>query len=788
LPPKKSSRRPPPRRGSGPRKRRSSSGVPSAETSSNKPSVKKGQLPSREEVLRFVEENPHKASKRDIARAWGLKGADRIPLKAMLRDLAAEGLIERTPTKTHIPAGELPPVTVIEVKGTNDDGEVLARPTNWHGQKEPPQIFVTTKPGQIIKERDRLLARLVRAEDGTYTAKIMRRLEHSLDQILGIYQKVGRDGRILPIKRGSKREYSVRAEHAMNARSGDLVSAEPIKSRDRETRQARILETLGSIDDPRTVSLISIHDHEIPFEFPDSVILEAENVEEPNLKTRHDLTHLPFVTIDPRDAKDHDDAVFAEPDTSDKNPGGHIVFVAIADVAHFVKPGSALDREALKRGNSCYFPDRVVPMLPDHLSGDLCSLHEGVARSCMVVRMVFDRDGEKISHEFMRAGIRSLASLTYTEVQAAHEGQLSDKTGPLLKTVIEPLYSAYAAVAMAREKRGPLDLDLPEHRVEIDSDGHVTSVAFRERIEAHRVIEDFMIQANVSAAQTLAKRGMPLLYRIHEPPDQEKTSALHEFLKSVSLSAPKGGTLRPGHFNKLLGQVADGPYETMVNEIVLRSQSRAEYNDENAGHFGLNLREYAHFTSPIRRYADLIVHRGLIRALDLGDDGLTDKEMKGLPEIGQEISTHERRALGAERDATDRYVAAYMEDHIGADFDGRVSGVAKFGLFVKLNETGADGLIPIRTLDRNDYFFFDEKRMKLVGERSGAVFHLGQSVRVRVKEATPVTGGLVFEILSKGEREDKGDKKQGPRRSTRPSSPHASQKGRRKPVHKKRRK
>lgn len=739
-------------------------------------------VPSRDQVLTFITENPTKATKRDIARAFGVKGADRIPLKAILRDLADEGLIERDRGKTHVPAGELPPVTVIEITGPDEDGDLLASPTNWRSEDEPPQIYLSLKPGENAKRRDRFLARLTKNEDGSYNAKVMRRLEHHVDEILGVYQKVGRDGRILPIKRGSRKEFAVRADHDGGAKSGDLVSAEPIRSRRSEQRQAKINEVFGSVSDPRTVSLISIHDHEIPFEFPEKVILEAERAIEPDLKTRHDLTHLPFVTIDPADARDHDDAVFAEIDKSEKNKGGHIVWVAIADVAHFVKPGSELEKEALKRGNSCYFPDRVVPMLPDQLSGELCSLHEKVVRSCMVVRMTFDADGQKIAHEFMRAAIRSEASLNYTEVQAAVDGHFNDRTKALYDGIIAPLYSAYNSVALAREKRGPLELDVPEHRVVIGKDGHVESVAFRERINAHRVIEDFMIQANVSAAETLSKRSVPLLYRIHEPPGDEKAAALHEFLKSVSLSVPKGGTMRPAHFNKLMGQVEGGDYAQMVGEMVLRSQSRAEYSPENAGHFGLNLDKYAHFTSPIRRYADLIVHRALIRALDLGDDGLTDGEIDRLSQIAEDISTFERRAMAAERDANDRYVAAYMEDHVSAEFSGRVSGVAKFGLFVKLDETGADGLVPIRTLGRGEYFFFDEKRQKLVGEQSDTVYHLGQTVRIRLEEATPLTGGLIFSIINSEKpkvskkKSSTGDRIRKPQRS------------RRKPVRKTRRK
>jgi ribonuclease R len=500
------------------------------------------------------------------------------------------------------------------------------------------------------------------------------------------------------------------------------------------------------MNEPKSISLIAIHEHGIPTEFPAAAIAEAENAKPASLKGRTDLRDVPLVTIDPEDARDHDDAVWAGPDSDSANKGGHIVIVAIADVASYVVPGSALDTEALKRGNSAYFPDRVVPMLPEHLSADLCSLREGEDRPCLAVRMVFDAEGNKRRHEFLRAVMRSAASLTYQDAQCAFDGTPRPHQQDIAETTLAPLWKAYRALAAARDKRSPLDLDLPERRVSIGPDGKVASIAFRERLESMRLIEEMMIQANVAAAETLEKHRTPLLYRIHEKPSQEKLYAFADFLRSVGTSFAKGQVVTPATFNRILAQAKGGPQAEVMNDVVLRTQAQAVYAPENIGHFGLHLQRYAHFTSPIRRYADLLVHRALIRALRFGDDGLSDAEMAKLGQIADHISMCERRAMAAERDSTDRYVAAFMEDRVGAVFDSRVTGVTRFGLFVRLKETGADGLIPVRTLG-TEFFRHDERRHALVGERTNTEYKLGDKVTVRLLEAAPLTGGLRFELV-----------------------------------------
>ena len=459
---------------------------------------------------------------------------------------------------------------------------------------------------------------------------------------------------------------------------------------------------------------------------------------------------MPLVTIDPPDAKDHDDAVHAEPDSAPNNRGGFILTVAIADVAHYVTPGSALDREALVRGNSVYFPDRVVPMLPERISNDLCSLRPAEDRAALAVRMVIGADGRKRSHTFHRVMMRSAAKLSYEQAQLAIGGRTDEDTEALVKPVLTPLYAAYAALKRARAERAPLDLDLPERKIRLKGDGTVDRVIMPERLEAHRLIEEFMILANVAAAETLEKERVPLIYRVHDEPTMEKVAALREFLQTLDINFPKTGALRPEIFNRVLAQVKGRDAEQLCNEVVLRSQAQAEYSAENYGHFGLNLRRYAHFTSPIRRYADLIVHRGLIRALKLGGDGLPESaDRKQLAEIAAEISATERRAMVAERETNDRLIAHFLADRVGATFDGRISGVTRAGLFVKLHETGADGFVPARTIG-DEYFHYDEARHSMVGRHSGETYRLGDAVTVKLVEAAPVAGALRFELLSQG--------------------------------------
>ena len=707
-------------------------------------------IPTKQEILTWISDNPTLTSKRDISRAFGIKGAARIDLKRILKELESEGHLQKR-KKTYRDPDRLPPVSVLQVLGPDTDGDLYARPLEWHGDANEPRILLVTKgTDPALGKNDRILARLTEVtEDGhQYEGRLIRRIGTNPIRLLGVFRKHSDGGRITPVDKGSDKEWLVAERDINGAKDGELVEAENVGPKNRMgLPNARIVNRLGDPSQPKAVSLIAIHQHGIPDQFPSAVIAEADAAKPAPLGKRKDLRDMPLITIDPFDARDHDDACYAEADDDPKNKGGHVVWVAIADVAHYVTPGSELDHEARKRGNSTYFPDRVVPMLPDRLSGDLCSLHEGVPRACIAVRMVLDSHGQKIRHEFMRAMMKSTASLNYVEVQEAVDGKPNEKTEPLLSPVLEPLYAAYYALVTARKLRQPLELDLPERKIILSDEGKVTSVDFSERLDAHKMIEEFMVLANVAAAEELVTKKTPLLFRVHEEPSPEKLDALREVAQSAGLVLAKGQVLQTRHLNNLLTQAEDTEFDEQINLSTLRSMTQAYYGQENFGHFGLALKNYAHFTSPIRRYSDLIVHRALVTANKWGNDGLSPQEIENLEATAKHISDTERRSMMAERDTTDRYLASYLSERIGAEFPARIAGIAKFGVFARLNETGADGLIPVRTLGR-EYFQYDPDNQTLTGAETGVILGLGVPVTVRLSEAVAVTGGLILELLT----------------------------------------
>ncbi|WPY93749.1 ribonuclease R [Limimaricola variabilis] len=706
-------------------------------------------LPSREEILQWISDNPTQTAKRDIARAFGIKGAARIDLKRLLRDLEDEGHLQKK-RRTYRDPDRLPPVSVLSVLPPDPDGDLWARPLEWHGEGAEPTVLILLRESDAsLGAGDRILAKLTATpgEDQDYTARLIRKIGTNPLRILGIFKKSSEGGHIMPIDKGVDKQWIVPAGAEHGAKDGELVEAEQSGPKGRlGLPKARVTSRLGDPSAPRAVSLIAIHQHGIPDHFPDAVLAETDKMKPAGLKGRVDLRELPLVTIDPSDARDHDDAVLAQPDDAPDNEGGHVLWVAIADVAHYVTPGSELDREARKRGNSTYFPDRVVPMLPDRLSGDLCSLHEGVPRAVIALRIRIDAEGHKLDHRFERALMRSAASLSYEEAQEAIDGQPSDRAATLLNTVLRPLWAAYAALVKARDRRQPLELDLPERRIELNEMGQVTSISFKDRLDAHRLIEEFMVLANVCAAETLIAKRTPLLFRVHEEPNPDKLDALREVAKGAGLVLAKGQVLKTAHLNRLLAQAEGTETDELINLATLRSMTQAYYNPENFGHFGLALANYAHFTSPIRRYSDLIVHRGLISAHGWGKDGLSPVDIEQLDATAKQISDTERRSMLAERDTTDRYLAAFMSDRIGAELPGRISGIARFGVFVKLDETGADALVPIRSLG-NEFFHFDAEDQTLMGSDSGRVIALGQRVTARLVEAAPISGGLIAELV-----------------------------------------
>lgn len=702
-------------------------------------------IPSKQEILDWVADHPDANSKRDIAKAFGIKGAARIELKRLLKELESEGQLERR-RRHYLDAEKLPPVTVLELLPPDGSGDLFAKPLEWRGEGPSPRIlYLPRESDPTLGRGDRFLGRLieVQGEDHQYQARLMRRVTVSAHRITGIFRKEAEGGRILPIDKGQDREWRVRPDATQGAQNGELVQAEQVGPKGRlGLPMARIVERLGDPSAPRAVSLIAIHQHGIPDDFPDAVVNEAEAQQPATMKEREDLRDLPLVTIDPVDARDHDDAVAAHIEED----GGATIWVAIADVAHYVRPGSALDREAWTRGNSTYFPDRVVPMLPEALSADLCSLHEGVDRPVIAVRMRLDAQGNKISHNFHRGMMNSRASLAYEQAQAAADGTPDAQAEPLMDSVIRPLWHAYGLLKAARDRRQPLDLDLPERRIELTPDGRVKSVNFRDRFDAHKLIEEFMVLANVAAAEELIRRQRPLLFRVHEEPSLAKIDALREVAQASGFILAKGQVLQTSHLNRLLAQSEGTDFDELINISTLRSMTQAYYHPENFGHFGLALKSYAHFTSPIRRYSDLIVHRALISGHGWGKDGLSPQDMERMSETATHISETERRSMAAERDTTDRYLAAYLSERVGTEMAGRISGIQRFGAFVKLDETGADGLLPIRAIGQ-EYFHFDPDAQMLIGSDSGIEIGIGQRVTVRLAEAIPMTGGLMLELL-----------------------------------------
>lgn len=702
---------------------------------------------TREAILRFIADNPDKAGKRDLAKAFGVKGDSRILLKDLIAELQSEGLIEGGRRHFSRP-GALPDVLVLEVRRRDEDGGLLAEPVNYEGDDRPVFEIRQSEGAPAAGIGDRVLARLERDDPDRPRASVIRLLEKKKAIALGVFRPMpGGGGRIEPVER-RQLEFIVSPDDALGAKAGDLVEIEPMDRARNGLPAGRVIEIIGTMESERAISTIALHAHSIPHVFPKPVLAEAEAAPDTvPLTDREDWRDLALVTIDPADAKDHDDAVHARPDENPANPGGFVATVAIADVSWYVRPGSRLDEEARQRGNSVYFPDRVVPMLPERISNDLCSLKPDVDRPALAVRMIFDAGGEKLRHTFHRILMRSHAKISYQEAQGAIDGTPTDVPDEIRDGVLRPLWEAYACLKRGREKRQPLDLDLPEKKIVLNERGEVDRVMVPERLDAHRLIEEFMIQANVAAAETLEDRRQALIYRAHDAPSLAKLEGLRDFLRTLDISLAKGGSLRPSHFNGILAHVKGGEHESLVNEVVLRSQSQALYSPENIGHFGLNLMRYAHFTSPIRRYADLIVHRALVTALKLGDGGLSEEDEAGLEETAETISRAERRAMAAERDTVDRLIAHHLAARIGDTFDGRIAGVTKAGLFVVLPAFGADGFIPISKLG-DEYFSYDEIGHALIGSRSGHGYRLGDPVEVKLAEALPLAGSMRFDMVT----------------------------------------
>ncbi|HEX8443294.1 MAG TPA: VacB/RNase II family 3'-5' exoribonuclease [Allosphingosinicella sp.] len=726
------------------------------------PSKHRTGLPTREQILEFIETSDQPAGKREIAKAFGLSAQDKIALKQLLRDMGDEGLIDAGPGRAYNKMGGVPKVTVLRVVDVDDGGNVWAVPERWESEAPEPRLRILERGRKgALAVGDRVLARTEEKGNG-FIAHPMKKLMKGSELVLGVVHQEGERHWLRPVDKRGRRELPI--SDLGKAEVGDLVLAE--KTGRPPRLSARVETILGDPFAPRSFSLIAIHKHGIPHEFTEALLAEAERVAGLDLGSREDLTHIPIVAIDPADARDHDDAVWAMPDDDPSNPGGWRAIVAIADVSFYVRPGSALDKEARKRGNSVYFPDRVVPMLPERLSAHVCSLVEGEDRAALACHLQVSRDGQLKNWRFTRARVRIAANVAYEDAQAAIDaGQGQDRievASPtcdmpevessgqavepeIVEGTLKPLWDCWRALYAAREKRGPLDLDLPERRVQLDEKGRILSVAPRERLDAHKLIEDYMIAANVAAAKALEAKKAPVMYRDHEPPSREKLVALKDYLKTFDVEFALGQVVRPETFNRIIERVGEADFKPEIMQQILRSQTQAYYGPENHGHFGLALGSYAHFTSPIRRYADLLVHRSLVRAYRLGEGGLTDAEAEAMDLIGESISQFERRAMEAERETIDRYVAAFLSERVGDLVDCRITGVQPFGFFATVEGLGGDGLVPVSTLGA-DYFCYEEASQTLIGDDTGQRFTLGQRLKLRLAEANPVSGGLRFEL------------------------------------------
>jgi ribonuclease R len=741
------------------------------------------ELPTRKQILDFIASSDQPAGKREIARAFGLSGQSKIDLKRLLNDMADEGLIDHSRGRAFHQAGGVPKVTVLRVTQVDDSGHVFAVPEEWHAEIQPPRLRLLERGRRsALGIGDRILARTEEQGQG-WVAHPLKKLARSAELALGVVKQEGDRFWLSPVDKKERRELHI--SELKDAEPGDLVLCEVSGRPPRVS--VRVDAVLGDPFAPRSFSLIAIHKHALPHEFRQEAIDEAHRVSKLPLEagaTREDLTHLPIVAIDPEDARDHDDAIWAEPD----GEGGWNAIVAIADVSFYVRPGSELDREARARGNSVYFPDRVVPMLPEELSADICSLKAGKTRAALACHLKIARDGTLKNWNFTRAKICVAANIAYEDAQAAMDAAEEERievssptcsmppiegrvSAELVERALKPLWNCWRALFAARQKRDPLELDLPERRVMLDEKGRITSIAPRDRLDAHRLVEDYMIAANVAAARALEAKKAPVMYRVHEAPSREKLVALKDYLKTFGIDFALGQVIKPGTFNRIIERVGEGTGREEIMEQLLRTQMQARYGPERLGHFGLALATYAHFTSPIRRYADLLVHRALVSACKLGDGGLPPGEDERFEQIGEQISMLERRAMEAERETIDRYVAAYLSDRQGQLVDCRITGVQPFGFFATVEDLGGDGLLLAKDLGR-EYFRYDEAAKQLVGDETGETYRIGQKLTLRLAEANPVSGSLRFELPegSYGAAPARRDRVRTPGRRGRPAN------------------
>jgi ribonuclease R len=714
---------------------------------------------TKQHLLDFINGQANFIARRDLARAFNIKGQERILLKTLLHELWKEGSIIKKGKAYSSSVQDTSDYCIVELLKRNEDGEFIARAVD--NPKVPDSVKITIKDSPSKHKRaysqklslgDRLLVKLNPISVHHFHAQVLRKIETKEKPLIGIFYSTPPSGGIVaPTHRADRNKYVIDPPYTLHAHEEDLVEIELLPSTSQTISKARVVKIIGSMKKPKSFSLIALHTHEIPYEFKEDSLEIARKAEIPLLEGREDLRNIPLVTIDDEDARDFDDAVWAAPDQDPKNPNGWHIVVAIADVSYYVTPSDSLDKEAYERGNSVYFPDLVVPMLPEELSNGLCSLKPQEDRACLAAHLWIDSKGKLIRHKFSRALMRSYARLTYNQVQKLYEDK-GESSASLRETIVLPLYKAYECLEKARLHRGPLELEIPEKQVILNKLGTIETIRLRPRLTSHKLIEEYMILANVAAAMALEQKGILCMYRVHAAPTPEKMDSLREYLKGTMFSLPKGQTIQPKSFNFLIEKASKTSFASTVQELVLRSQAQAVYSPDNIGHFGLNLRTYCHFTSPIRRYADILVHRALVKSLKLDQETEFSYAHSQFEQIATHISLTERRASSAEWETVDRYVTAFLSQKVGEEFAGVINGVTRFALFVKLEESGADALLPLRSL-ANDYYIFEEAKHRVIGRRTKKIFSLGDKVKVILDEANPLTGQLIVSLkVEKGEK------------------------------------
>jgi ribonuclease R len=707
-------------------------------------------IPSREALLKFLSDRAQLMTAESIAQE--LKLTDPRDFEALTKRLAAmlrDGQLIQNRRAGYGVASRLDliPGSII----ANSEGFGFLRP-----DAGGDDIYLSPAEMRKVLHGDRVLGNIVGADRrGRKQGAIAEVLERRSTRLVGRVVVQGGVTVVVPDDKRLHQDILIPADKTRDAKSGQIVVAEITDPPSAHRGPiGQVLSVLGDRLKPSLVVEMAIASHGIPQDWPGQTLREAAQVEpqvtQEEMDGRIDLRKVPLVTIDGEDARDFDDAVFAE-----QVSGGFRLIVAIADVSHYVRPGTALDDEAQKRSTSVYFPGFVVPMLPETLSNGICSLNPKVDRLCMVCEMRVGFDGEVSNAKFYPAVMNSHARLTYTRVWQAI-GEKSPDAREELRTVLpqlEQLYQLYAILAKARQKRGAIDFESREVKFRLDNAGDVVQLGTEERNDAHKLIEECMIAANVEAAKFLDKRKIPALYRVHAPPPESKYEDLQEFLREFSLRMPPHAQVTPADFTAMLKKIRKRADSALIESVLLRSQSLAVYSPSNSGHFGLALDAYAHFTSPIRRYPDLLVHRAIRFALTKAKPEQYTYTPSEMATLATHCSHNERRADEAERDVDERYKCAWMEKHVGSEFDGIVSGVTSFGLFVELTQSQVSGLVHITQLP-NDYYHFDPIRHMLSGERRGLKFRLGDPVRVQVLRASLEDRKIDFRLAT-NERENK---------------------------------